>query len=267
MPTNNAATHAPLLLSIAGHDPSGAAGIQADIETFAALGGRGASLITALTTQNTGEFIAIHPQPVPQFIDQADALFRDLWFSAAKIGLLGSAEIAAAVATLLPRLAGIPVVLDPVTHSGTGRALADRKVRDIITRDLLPMVTILTPNTREACELAGTDHPDTAVRRLLELGARCLLVTSGDQDGATVVNRLFRPAAETLHFEYPRLPGQFHGSGCTLSAAIAALLGLGSDLEAAVRRAQDYTWKSLQRAVRLGRGQWHPTRLAGAPPE
>lgn len=255
----------PVVLVMAGHDPSGAAGVQADIESVAACGAACASLITATTTQDTSRFLALHPQQARDFARQAELLCADQRFAACKIGLLGSMEIAVAVAQVLDRIPQVPVVLDPILHAGVGTGVADGSLAEFIGSTLAARSTVMTPNTAEARQLTGADTPEDAARELQRRGAAAVLITAADEDTPVVINRLWYGTDDEIRFEYPRLDGVFHGSGCTLSASLAAFLALGHDIPAAARRAQDYTWNALARGGRRGRGQLHPVRMAPGP--
>ncbi|HEY6965838.1 MAG TPA: hydroxymethylpyrimidine/phosphomethylpyrimidine kinase, partial [Burkholderiales bacterium] len=185
-----------------------------------------------------------------------------------KIGVLGSARHTEAVAAVLEQHPRIPVVLDPVLASGRGDVLADAEVLLAIRTRLLPRTTVATPNSVEARRLAqaGADA-DLAecARVLIESGCRYVLVTGTHEAGAEVVNRLFGGAGLVREDRWPRLAGDYHGSGCTLASAVAAYLAKGMDVPAAARAAQDYTWKSLQAGFAPGRGQQLPHRFFGAP--
>ncbi len=253
-----------MVLIIAGHDPSGAAGVQADIETMLACGARCASLITATTTQNTTRFDGMHVQNTKDFAAQADLLLADMQFAACKIGLLGSAGIAQAVINLLPRLGAIPIVLDPILRTGTGAAVADTPLLEVIRDGLLPLCTVTTPNLVEARLLTGRETGPEAASRLLQLGAENVLMTGADEDTPGVVNNLYQRDGTHTRFEYQRLAGVYHGSGCTLSSSLAALLARDMELVEAARQAQEFTWAALANGSRLGRGQLHPNRLLAA---
>lgn len=256
------------VLAISAHDPTGAAGLQADIETITACGCRCASLLTATTSQNTGIFEDAFPQPVEQLRREARLLLQDMRFAACKIGMLGAAATALFVADLLTGLGGIPVVLDPIIAAGTGTRIADAALLDAMKMRLMPLVTVATPNCQEARELGGTVEIERAAEALLRLGASNVLITGGDEPAPRVVNVLFRDSAPPIRYEFERLPHRYHGSGCTLASAIAAFLARGMTVEDAVAQAQVYTWNALRRGIRLGLGQYHPDRAAGpAAPE
>lgn len=252
----------PTVLVIAGHDPSGAAGIHADIESIQACGANSATLITATTTQDTGRFAELHPQDAEIFAGQARLLCADQCFSACKIGLLGNLQIAGVVTTLLSQLGNIPVVLDPILRTGSGAAVAGEGLVSILGNELAALATILTPNVAEARQLTGATDIADAADLLLRRGAQAVLVTGADEETPTVINTLWRPGAEPMSFEYPRLAGTFHGSGCTLSASLAAYLAQGHDIPGSARRALDYTWLALSLGWQWGQGQLHPDRVA-----
>lgn len=255
------------MLAIAGHDPSGAAGVQADIETISACGARCATLITVLTAQNTSRFAAVRPQRAEDLREQAQLLQADMEFAACKVGLLGNAAIANIVADVLAAQRHVPIVLDPVLRTGTGVDVADRPLLEVLEARLIAMCTIITPNHAEALALTGCVGSREAAQHLLETGVHAVLITGADDDTPAVINTLYRRAAQPVSFEFPRLPGVYHGSGCTLSASLAAFLALGMDLHDAVQRAQEFTWKSLRAGRKIGRGQLHPDRFAAIFPD
>lgn len=250
------------VLAISAHDPTGAAGVQADIEAINGCGCRCASLLTATTAQNTATFEQVYPQPVEQLRTEAAVLMRDMTFDACKIGMLGAAATALFVADLLENAGTLPVVLDTIITTGTGVRIADDETLAVMKTRLLPLATVATPNCREARQLSGTKDIERAADILLRLGARNVLITGGDEATPTVVNVLFRDSAAPLRYEFERLPHRYHGSGCTLASAIAAFLARGVAVDRAVSRALVYTWNALQQATRLGAGQYHPLRAS-----
>lgn len=250
----------PVVLCLSGHDPSGGAGLQADIEAIRAQGAHPATIVTALTVQDSRNAYAVDAIDAHTIIEQAELMLEDLPVAAIKLGLLGSAENAAAISALLAQHAGLPVVLDPVLRAGGGAALADQALTDAILR-LMPQATVITPNLQEARQLA---HPaktrQACAEALLARGARQVLVTGGDEtDGDNVLNSL-HSAQGTQSWQWPRLPHRYHGSGCTLAASLAARLALGEPLQQAAETAQHYTWEALNTAYRIGRGQHFPRR-------
>ncbi|HET7306832.1 MAG TPA: hydroxymethylpyrimidine/phosphomethylpyrimidine kinase [Gammaproteobacteria bacterium] len=251
----------PVVLVIAGLDPSGGAGLVADIQTLTALGAHPAVVATTLTVQDTRNALEVRPLDAAFVAAQARAVLADMPIAAIKLGLLGSAATGEAVAALLNESPGIPVVLDPVLVASGGAMLAEGALIGVMRNALLPRATLATPNRREF--LCLTDQGDDAERASALLAGGCanLLVTGGDDDTATVRNTLYSKSAAPQRYEWPRLAGPFHGSGCTLAAATAAALAGGIDVADAVERAQAFTFDALQRAQRLGRGQPIPYRM------
>lgn len=271
-------THAPIALTIAGSDSGGGAGIQADLKTFAALGAYGCSALTALTAQNTLGVQAIHAVPPAFVAAQLDSVLDDLPVAAIKIGMLATAEVAAAVADALARRVGDggegpPIVLDPVMVATSGDPLIDDDAVAVVAERLLPLATVVTPNWPEAGRLAALLGPapeDAAglAARVLELGARAVLLKGGHREGPEVRDELWRVGAQPLVIEHPRLQTPHsHGTGCTLSSALAARLAAGLDLEQATREALDYLHEALAAAYPVGGGRGpvhHMVRLWGS---
>lgn len=253
----------PVILCCSGHDPSGGAGIQADIESILAMGGHAATLITTLTVQDSHNVASLHPVDPQLFLSQARLLIEDLPIAALKVGLLGSAAIADAVATLRDRLPNpVPVVIDPILRAGGGSDLASAALLESLRRRLLPRTTVLTPNLAEARRLTGQHGAEDCARALIDQGVRWILVTGGDEPGDKVHNLLVGPEGESYHWQWPRLPHRYHGSGCTLAAALAARLAQGDTVPAACLAAQEFTQQTLVRAQLWGRGQHFPQRIA-----
>ena len=246
----------PVVLSLAGHDPVGGAGIQADIETAMALGCHATTVIACLTVQDTTDAQEVAPTVPGLVARQARAVLADLPIGAIKVGLMGSAAVVAAVAGVLAEASGVPVVIDPVLASGGGHDLADARLIQAMLESILPLASLVTPNSDEARRLTGQEDLADCAAALLRTGCRAVLVTGGHETGPTVVNRLYRPAATTVAFETPRLAGRFRGTGCTLSTAIAAHLAHGRDLEDAIEQAMAFTSAAIRAARPLGRGRW-----------
>lgn len=251
----------PTILCIGGHDPTGGAGIQADIETVNALGARPLTLVSCLTAQDTGNVYQLLPTPRDAFVRQCDALLGDIRPDAIKIGVLGSAEVAQATAGLLIGFDG-PVVLDPVLAAGGGFGLAVDGLIETIRRQILPWATLLTPNRAELRRLANDDNETSALAALLADGPAAILVTGADEaEDEQVSNTLYQRNHTAQTWQWPRLPQVYHGSGCTLASACAARLALGDPLVEAVEAAQQFTWQALNAAEPVGRGQWLPRRI------
>lgn len=253
----------PIVLCFSGHDPSGGAGIQADIEAIVSHRCHAASVITALTEQDSRNVKQLLPQRPRDIVSQAQTVLADFDIAAIKIGLLGSAEVALAVADIVRQTPGVPVVLDPVLAAGGGTDLAGQTLIAAIVEHLLPLTTLLTPNSIEARRLSGLDDLNACATELQRRGAEYVLITGTheDEDSERVVNRLSMPDHLNETFNWERLPHHYHGSGCTLAAATAALLAQGLDMFSAVNEAQEYTWQSLNAAYRPGKGQHNPERL------
>jgi len=250
---------------VGGHDPSGGAGIGADAEAVRAAGAFALTVVTALTDQDTRGLRQVYPQPPAQVAAQCRALLADGTPAAIKIGLIGDARLVPILCALCDEHPQLPVVLDPVLASGAGQALADAALVQALLTDLLRRATLVTPNLPEAQRLSGGRDASDCARRLRAAGARWVLITGTHEESPAVTNRLYGDDTGVTDQTWPRLPGEYHGSGCTLASAIAARLALGLAVPAAVAAAQAYTWTSLARAWRTGRGQLTPNRLFALP--
>jgi hydroxymethylpyrimidine/phosphomethylpyrimidine kinase len=258
----------PIVLAFSASDSSGGAGLQADILTLASLGCHPLSVVTAITVQDTVGVEEVMPLDAEWIADQARCVLEDMPVSVFKIGLLGSVEIIAAIAEVVSDYPEVPLVLDPVLASGRGDELATDEIISAMRELLIPQTTVLTPNSMEARRLAQeesdeNDYPslDECARRLLALGSEFVLITGTHENTPEVVNKLYGRDGVVRSDAWQRLAGSYHGSGCTLAAAIAATLANGLDVEEAVRDAQEYTWQALNAAYRPGMGQHIPDRL------
>jgi hydroxymethylpyrimidine/phosphomethylpyrimidine kinase len=252
----------PIVLAIGGHDPGGGAGIQADIETVAANGCHAKTVVTCVTVQDSCNLNDLTTMPASLVRDQVDAVLGDAPIAAIKIGLLGDVEIATTLAALLVDLPDIPLVLDPVLAAGGGTNLAPQTLVEVIVDHLLPLCSLITPNSQEARRLCRADLPlDAAAQRLIAAGARAALITGTHELTEQVENRLYDRNGLVDVSRWERLSGEYHGSGCTLAAAITAGLAVGKPLLEAVRHAQAYSWQSLKQGFRSGRCQFLPDRL------
>jgi len=253
----------PIAVTLAGSDSGGGAGIQADLKTFSALGVYGASVITALTAQNTRGVTAIHDVPAEFVAAQIDAVFSDLDVSAVKIGMVSQRGVIETIAAGLARWRQSRVVLDPVMIATSGDKLLAPDAVDVLRRVLMPLALVVTPNLPEAAALldAPVAHTETAMReqgeRLLALGARAVLLKGGHADGAESVDLLIEPTAFTRLTANRIATANTHGTGCTLSSAIAAGLAKGLPLAAAVRAAKTYVTEALAAASRIKIGSGH----------
>lgn len=258
----------PIVLSFAGSDSTGGAGIQADILTLASMGCHPLTVITAVTVQDTAGVDDMMPLDPEWVADQARAVLEDMPVHVFKIGLLGSVEIITAIAEVVSDYPNIPLVLDPVLASGRGDDLASEEMVAAMRELLLPQATIITPNSIEARRLAQDDeddddtpHLNQCASRLLHLGCEYVLITGTHENTSQVVNHLYGTGGVVRTDSWDRLPGSYHGSGCTLASAIAAGLANGLPIAEGVYEAQEYTWQSLKAGFRPGMGQHLPDRL------
>lgn len=251
----------PIVLSLSGHDPTGGAGIQADIEVLLRLGCHACTVVTALTAQDTRDVRRIVPQSPAAFIEQVMTLLEDIQPDVIKIGLIGSPALVPAIGNILVHAARVPVVCDPVLAAGGGYEFSGENLVAAITRTIMPRVDVLTPNTSEARRLSGRDALNDCAAALLDMGCKNVLITGTHDDSEDVVNRHYwREGVDSCR--WPRLPGVYHGSGCTLAAAIAGFMALGCPVVEAVARGQAETWKALEGASTIGAGQLLPDRRA-----
>ena len=251
----------PVVLVIAGNDPSGGAGLAADIQALTRLGAHPAPVAAALTAQDTRNVSRVLPLE-PNFVhEQARRVLEDMPVAAVKLGLLGSAAVGRSVAALLVSYPKLPLVVDPVLKASGGGVLAEDELLDVYLRDLFPRATLVTPNADEGRRLAP-EARDSATRAaaLLGTGARHVLMKGADEDTTEVLNTLYSAGGGRRAYTWPRLPGVYHGSGCTLASATAALLARGREVPEAVEEAQRYTWEALRHGWKLGQGQLIPDR-------
>lgn len=263
------------VLIVAGSDPSGGAGLQADIKTVTALGAYAAAAVTAITVQNTRGVSAVHAVPPAVIVDQIAAVLDDIGADAIKIGMIGEEAAAHALADLLrSRARDIPVVLDPVLVATSGDALAGEGVAGVILNELLPLAAIVTPNAEEAAALTGIDVRDEgglaqAGAALIEAGAATALVKGGHLAGDDVTDVLVTSGAATTFRNRRIETTSTHGTGCSLASAIAAGLAQGMPLEEAVARAITYVREALRTAPGYGGGCGplnHAHTIANPPP-
>ena len=255
----------PAVLCFAGLDPTGGAGLGADIEAIVSMGGHPLPIATSLTVQDTHDVRALMPVDPGHIIDQARAVLADIPVAAVKIGLVGSPEVVDALHDILADCEEIPVVLDPIGRAGGGASLADDELMRAIASRLVPRTTVATPNTREALRLAPESETVAgAAGRLVSSGCEYVLVTGADEATPRVVNRFYGRRGLIESLEWPRVEGVFHGSGCTLAAAVAARLACGATPEEAVTDAQRFTHEAISNGYRIGAGQLVPDRLRRA---
>lgn len=252
----------PAILCLSGFDPTGGAGIQADIETIASMGGHAVPVITALTVQNTQNVSHLQPLETQLFTEQVNKLLEDVTVKAIKIGMVGSLNIIEAIGAILKENPGLPVIYDPVLAAGGGANLTETGMLAAIQELLLPHTTILTPNSPEARQLSNKNELKDCGLKLMEHGCNAVLITGAHENNEHVDNLWFHEGRYVETFSWDRLPYEYHGSGCTLASAIAALMAQGLDLFNAINEAQDYSWNTLKHAFKISdKGQLIPDRF------
>jgi hydroxymethylpyrimidine/phosphomethylpyrimidine kinase len=256
----------PIVLSFAATDPTGGAGIQADLLTLSSMGCHALTVVTAITVQDTAGVEDVLPIEADWVSDQARVLLEDMPVAAFKIGLVGSVENCAAIAEVVSDYPDVPLILDPVLASGRGDEMATEDMIEAMREMLIPQTTIITPNSLEARRLADDGGEEErsledCAKRILEMGCEYVLITGTHENTPQVINTLYGQQGVIRSDSWERLPGSYHGSGCTLASAIAATLANGLDIPEAVREAQEYTWQTLNAGFRPGMGQHIPDRF------
>lgn len=264
----NTSSHSPpIVLVFAASDPTSGAGVQADLMALTSLGCHPLTALTAITVQDTLGVESVHPVAAELLERQARLLLEDMQVAAFKIGVLGSVENVLTVAEIVSDYPDIPLIFDPVLASGRGDELSGEHIISAMREMLLPQTTLLTPNAPEARRLVESDEDEeepsieVCARRLIDMGAQYVLITGTHENTPEVVNTLYGPAGIIRSDRWERLPGSYHGSGCTLASAIAGCVAGGAGIEDAVRDAQDYTWQTLANGFRPGMGQFIPDRF------
>ena len=259
----------PSVMTFAGTDPSGGAGLQADILTFASIGCHPLSVVTAITAQDTVGVDGVLAMDPDWVNDQARAILEDVQVSAFKLGLLGSVENIAVIAEIMADYPDIPLLIDPILTSGRGDDLSNDEMMEAMVELLFPQATLITPNSLEARRFAFSDEVeevglttlDETAARLLAMGSEYVLITGTHERTAEVTNTLYGEDKLIKAYKWERLIGSYHGSGCTLTSAIAACMAHGLSIEDAVLEAQEYTWQTLKNGFRPGMGQYIPDRM------
>ena len=249
-----------IALTIAGSDSSGGAGVQADLKTFAACGVYGASVVTAITAQNTVGVRAIHPVPPDMVASQIDAIAEDIHIDATKLGMLATVDIVRTVVASIERWSLRNIVVDPVMLATSGEALLARDAVTLLRSDLLRLATVVTPNAAEAAVLAEMPvvtarDARVAAERILALGARAVIVTGGHLDEADAIDVLLDPSGCHQLSNARVKTSSAHGSGCTFAAAVAANLALGGSILESAEEAKRYVTAALQHSLSIGHGQ------------
>jgi len=259
----------PSVLTFAGTDPSSGAGLQADILTFASIGCHPLSVVTAITAQDTVGVDGVLAMDPDWVNDQARAILEDVQVSAFKLGLLGSVENIAVIAEIMADYPDIPLLIDPILTSGRGDDLSNDEMMEAMVELLFPQATLITPNSLEARRFAFADEAeevgltslDESAARLLAMGSEYVLITGTHERTTEVTNTLYGEDKLIKAYKWERLPGSYHGSGSTLTSAIAACMAHGLSIEDAVLEAQEYTWQTLKNGFRPGMGQYIPDRM------
>ena len=253
----------PIVMSFSGNDPTGGAGIQADIEAVSSMGARVAPVITALTVQDTQNVKYFSATDAKTVVEQARVILEDMPVAAFKIGMVGSIENINAIHTILHDYHEIPVVVDPIISAGGGMTLASEEIALAYSDLIFPLTNLVTPNSNEVRLLAsGADSLDACAQELMDDGCEYVLLTGTHEGTEQVINSLYGHHKKIKSSSWKRLPHSYHGSGCTLTSAIAGLVACGLPIPDAVSIAQEYTWQSLVDGYQSGMGQYHPDRFS-----
>jgi hydroxymethylpyrimidine/phosphomethylpyrimidine kinase len=261
-------------MTFAATDPSSGAGLQADILALASIGCHPLSVVTGVTVQDTVGVESVLPLDADWINDQARTILEDVQVAAFKLGLLGSVENVAVIAEIMADYPDVPLLIDPILTSGRGDDLTNEEMQAAMCELLFPQATLITPNSLEARRLAYYDENDEikhssldeCAQRLLAMGTEYVMITGTHERTTDVVNALYGGNMQSENslikaYHWERLSGSYHGSGCTLTSAIAACLAHGLSMEEAIQEAQEYTWQTLKNAFRPGMGQFIPDRF------
>ena len=257
----------PKVMTFSATDPTGGAGLQADILTISSLGCHPVSITTGLTVQDTFGVNKLIPIDSELLNDQARLILEDMEVEIFKLGLMGSKENIATIAEIISDYPDIPLVIDPVLASGRGDEFSDIEARNMMMELLFPESLIITPNSLEARQLVSDeDEPsdlsiELCADRLKKIGCENVLITGTHENTENVINTLYSSSNQIIPYHWDRLPGSYHGSGCTLTAAISAYYALGFSIGEAVEEAQHFTWQALRNAFKPGMGQLIPNRF------
>lgn len=262
-------TTPPCVMTFAATDPSSGAGLQADILALSSIGCHALSVVTGVTVQDTVGVESVMALDADLINDQARTILEDVKVSAFKLSLLGSVENIAVIAEIMADYPEVPLLIDPVLTSGRGDDLSNEEMQAAMCELLFPQATIITPNSIEARRLAFYEEGDEVkhsaleqcAQRLLGMGSEYVLITGAHERSADVVNSLYGSEGLVRDYHWGRLSGSYHGSGCTLTSAIAACLAHGLTIEESLQEAQEYTWQTLKHGFRLGMGQLIPDRF------
>ena len=261
--------HTATVLVFAGLDPTGAAGIQADIETLASLQVHALPIVTCLTVQDTHNVSQIQTVDSQFIAQQLETLLNDIPINAIKLGLLADTKIIDVISQQLKKIRqhqpGIPIIMDPILRAGGGANLTTenntlKQIIRALREKIIPYCSMLTPNSLEAALLTGQQNLTDCAKNLLELGCEHVFITGEHENNPDTISNTLYSSSEQQHFDWQRQPHQYHGSGCTLASAISAYLAKKETTINAVQKAQAYTDTVLRKAIKLGQGQYHPDR-------
>lgn len=264
MKANN---NAPVVLVIGGNDPVGGAGLCADIQSLAGLGCHAAPVVTAVTRQNSCGVRGYLPIDAELVGEQITCVLEDMPVAAIKTGMLASSAVVERISKIIADLTDIPVVVDPVFASNMGETISESSLVHTLLEQLVPQTSVLTPNVPELQALAADSGQNLMPADQLSsvLGVDILLTGTHDTTTEKVINRLYRKGHVPVDWQWDRLPGEYHGSGCTLASALAAGLSYGLDIVTAAEQAQEYTWQALKQAIKVTRCQQLPNRVSDNP--
>lgn len=251
----------PVVLCFSGLDPSGGAGIQADIESLNATGCHAASIVTCITAQNTQKVHSWYPVTPGMLTQQARLIAEDMVIAAVKVGMIGTLENLEVICNFLHDHPDLPLVLDPVLSAGSGQTLSQQELQGAILEQLVPRTTLITPNSEEIRALLqfSGDMEDGAFQ-LLGRGCKAVCVTGGHIGTPKIQNRLWQEYQLTYDRCWNRIPGEFHGTGCTFAAAAAGYIAQGMSITQSVVKADEFTWQAVAKAINKGQGQAVPNR-------
>ncbi|HLT12990.1 MAG TPA: hydroxymethylpyrimidine/phosphomethylpyrimidine kinase [Marinobacter sp.] len=242
-------------------DPSGGAGIQADIQAITSLGGHPLPVLTCLTVQDTNNVYGAEAVNAELIRQQLRCLAGDIPVHAIKTGAMGNAAVVDVLMEFLESRPDVPLIVDPVIKAAGGGDLADDELVRAMKEKLFPRAEMITPNGVELVQLGSSDNEDQAAANLLKAGCRSVLATGGHGTGIHIINTLYNHSPEPMHWEVERVGrNEFHGTGCTLAAAIAAGMACGLSARAAISQAQNYVHRTLLNALTIGQGQRIPDR-------
>ena len=253
-------TEKPHVLVLSGLDPSGGAGIQADIQAITAMGAHPLPILSCLTVQDTVNVHGAEPVSADLISRQLECLAADIPIHAVKTGALGDASVVRVLSEFLRQRDPLPLVVDPVIKAAGGGDLADERLLSAMFSELFALADVLTPNGPELQQLGESNDETTAAGNLLRSGCGAVLATGGHGTGSHIENVLFRADGSTESWQLKRVGGEYHGSGCTLAAGISAGLAAGQPLEQAIEQAQTFVASSIHRAQKVGQGQPVPNR-------